>query len=77
MSLEQKAKEWADNHFEERRSNTGARAGYIKGAEEMRKLAIQAFDEMCYGTEENPAPDEFEPDMDYHRKNFIKKLTRE
>ena len=37
--------------------------------ERMRKKAISAFDDMWF---ENG---EFEPDYEYHRRNFIQKLT--
>lgn len=38
----------------------------------MRKKAIGAFDDMWF---ENGEDGEFEPDYEYHRKNFIQKLT--
>ena len=38
--------------------------------ERMRKKAISAFDDMWF---ENG---EFEPDYEYHRRNFIQKLTQ-
>ncbi len=40
--------------------------------ERMRKRAIGAFDEMWFETGEDG---EFEPDYEYHRKNFIQKLN--
>ena len=40
--------------------------------ERMRKKAISAFDDMWF---ENGEDGEFEPDYEYHRKNFIQKLT--
>ena len=40
--------------------------------ERMRKRAIGAFDDMWF---ENGEDGEFEPDYEYHRKNFIQKLT--
>lgn len=40
--------------------------------ERMRKKAIGAFDDMWF---ENGEDGEFEPDYEYHRKNFIQKLT--
>ena len=44
-----------------------------KEAEErMRKRAIGAFDDMWF---ENGEDGEFEPDYEYHRKNFIQKLN--
>lgn len=39
--------------------------------ERMRKKAVSAFDDMWFETGENG---EFEPDYEYHRKNFIQKL---
>ena len=39
--------------------------------ERMRKKAISAFDDMWF---ENG---EFEPDYEYHRRNFIRKLNKE
>jgi hypothetical protein len=41
--------------------------GYVTA----RTTAINAFDEMWIGTEENPADDEFEPDYDAHRSKFV------
>lgn len=41
--------------------------------ERMRKRAIGAFDDMWF---ENGEDGEFEPDYEYHRKNFIQKLTK-
>lgn len=38
----------------------------------MRKRAIGAFDDMWF---ENGEDGEFEPDYEYHRNNFIQKLT--
>ena len=40
--------------------------------ERMRKRAIGAFDDMWF---ENGEDGEFEPDYEYHQKNFIQKLT--
>lgn len=40
--------------------------------EQMRKKAISAFDDMWF---ENGEDGEFEPDYEYHRKNFIQKLS--
>lgn len=40
--------------------------------ERMRAKAIGAFDDMWF---ENGEDGEFEPDYEYHRKNFIQKLT--
>ena len=40
--------------------------------ERMRKKAISAFDDMWF---ENGEDGEFEPDYEYHRKNFIQKLS--
>ena len=40
--------------------------------ERMRKRAIGAFDDMWF---ENGEDGEFEPDYEYHRTNFIQKLT--
>jgi hypothetical protein len=40
--------------------------------ERMRKRAIGAFDDMWF---ENGEDGEFEPDYEYHRNNFIQKLT--
>lgn len=40
--------------------------------ERMRQKAISAFDDMWF---ENGEDGEFEPDYEYHRKNFIQKLT--
>ena len=40
--------------------------------ERMRKRAIGAFDDMWF---ENGEDGEIEPDYEYHRKNFIQKLT--
>ena len=42
--------------------------------ERMRKKAIGAFDDMWF---ENGEDGEFEPDYEYHRKNFIQKLNGE
>ena len=42
--------------------------------ERMRKKGISAFDEMWF---ENGEDGEFEPDYEYHRKNFIQKLNEE
>lgn len=42
--------------------------------ERMRKRAIGAFDDMWF---ENGEDGEFEPDYEYHRKNFIQKLNGE
>lgn len=40
--------------------------------ERMRQKAISAFDDMWF---ENGEDGEFEPDSEYHRKNFIQKLN--
>ena len=40
--------------------------------ERMRAKAIGAFDDMWF---ENGEDGEFEPDYEYHRKNFIQKLN--
>lgn len=40
--------------------------------ERMRKKAIGAFDDMWF---ENGEDGEFEPDYEYHRRNFIQKLS--
>lgn len=40
--------------------------------ERMRKKAISAFDDMWF---ENGEDGEFEPDYEYHRRNFIQKLN--
>ena len=40
--------------------------------ERMRKKAIGAFDDMWFETGEDG---EFEPDYEYHRRNFIQKLN--
>lgn len=40
--------------------------------ERMRKKAIRAFDDMWF---ENGEDGEFEPDYEYHRRNFIQKLN--
>ena len=40
--------------------------------ERMRQKAISAFDDMWF---ENGEDGEFEPDYEYHRKNFIQKLN--
>ena len=40
--------------------------------ERMRQKAVSAFDDMWF---ENGEDGEFEPDYEYHRKNFIQKLT--
>ena len=42
--------------------------------ERMREKAVSAFDDMCF---ENGEDGEFEPDYEYHRKNFIQKLKEE
>lgn len=42
--------------------------------ERIRKRAIGAFDDMWF---ENGEDGEFEPDYEYHRKNFIQKLNGE
>ena len=42
--------------------------------ERMRKKAIGAFDDMWF---ENGEDGEFEPDYEYHRRNFIRKLNKE
>jgi len=40
--------------------------------ERMQKKAVSAFDDMWF---ENGEDGEFEPDYEYHRKNFIQKLN--
>jgi hypothetical protein len=40
--------------------------------ERMQKKAISAFDDMWF---ENGEDGEFEPDYEYHRRNFIQKLN--
>ena len=40
--------------------------------ERMRAKAISAFDDMWF---ENGEDGEFEPDYEYHRRNFIQKLN--
>ena len=40
----------------------------------MRAKAIGAFDDMWF---ENGEDGEFEPDYEYHRRNFIRKLNQE
>ena len=40
--------------------------------ERMRDKAISAFDDMWF---ENGEDGEFEPDYEYHRRNFIQKLN--
>lgn len=42
--------------------------------ERMREKAVSAFDDMWF---ENGEDGEFEPDYEYHRKNFIQKLNEE
>lgn len=42
--------------------------------ERMRAKAIGAFDDMWF---ENGEDGEFEPDYEYHRRNFIRKLNKE
>lgn len=42
--------------------------------ERMRKKAIGAFDDMWF---ENGEDGEFEPDYEYHRRNFIQKLNED
>ena len=42
--------------------------------ERMREKAVSAFDDMWF---ENGEDGEFEPDYEYHRKNFIQKLKEE
>ena len=45
----------------------------VQEAEErMQKKAISAFDDMWF---ENGEDGEFEPDYEYHRRNFIQKLN--
>lgn len=39
--------------------------------ERMREKAISAFDDMWF---ENGEDGEFEPDYEYHRRNFVQKL---
>lgn len=40
--------------------------------ERMREKALSAFDDMWF---ENGEDGEFEPDYEYHRRNFIKKMN--
>lgn len=40
--------------------------------ERMRRKAISAFDDMWF---ENGEDGEFEPDYEYHRRNFVQKLS--
>lgn len=42
--------------------------------ERMRAKAISAFDDMWF---ENGEDGEFEPDYEYHRRNFIQKLNED
>ena len=42
--------------------------------ERMRAKAIGAFDDMWF---ENGEDGEIEPDYEYHRRNFIRKLNKE
>lgn len=42
--------------------------------ERMREKALSAFDDMWF---ENGEDGEFEPDYEYHRRNFIQKLNEE
>ena len=42
--------------------------------ERMRRKAFSAFDDMWF---EDGEDGEFEPDYEYHRRNFIQKLTEE
>lgn len=42
--------------------------------ERMRRKALAAFDDMWF---ENGGDGEFEPDYEYHRRIFIKKLNEE
>lgn len=42
--------------------------------ERMRRKALSAFDDMWF---ENGEDGEFEPDYEYHRRNFIQKLNEE
>ena len=42
--------------------------------ERMREKAVSAFDDMWF---ENGEDGEFEPDYEYHRKNFIQKLKEQ
>ncbi len=44
----------------------------LEAEERMREKAVSAFDDMWF---ENGGDGEFEPDYEYHRKNFIQKLT--
>lgn len=44
----------------------------LEAEERMREKAVSAFDDMWF---ENGEDGEFEPDYEYHRKNFIQKLT--
>lgn len=42
--------------------------------ERMRRKALSAFDDIWF---ENGEDGEFEPDYEYHRRNFIQKLDKE
>ena len=46
----------------------------LEAEERMREKAVSAFDDMWF---ENGEDGEFEPDYEYHRKNFIQKLKEE
>ena len=46
----------------------------LEAEERMRQKAVSAFDDMWF---ENGEDGEFEPDYEYHRKNFIQKLKEE
>lgn len=46
----------------------------LEAEERMREKAVSAFDDMWF---ENGEDGEFEPDYEYHRKNFIQKLNEE
>ena len=46
----------------------------LEAEERMREKAVSAFDDMWF---ENGEDGEFEPDYEYHRKNFNQKLKEE
>ena len=46
----------------------------LEAEERMRQKAVSAFDDMWF---ENGEDGEFEPDYEYHRKNFNQKLKEE
>lgn len=48
---------------------------YQKGREKMMQVAITAFDNVWLGDDEN-GDGEWEPDYEYHRRNFVVELMR-